>query len=65
MNSVEGYVAHKVHGVKEGQSAFGPSFVIFAILDWAGICNNEKGFLTIKPSFLMELEESKIEKKSI
>ncbi|OCA98716.1 nuclease-related domain-containing protein [Clostridium beijerinckii] len=65
MNSVEGYVAHKVHGVKEGQSAFGPGFVIYAILDWAGICNNEKGFLTIKPSFLMELEESRIEKKSI
>lgn len=59
MNSVEGYIAHKVHGVKEGQSAFGPGFVIFAILDWAGICNNEKGFLTIKPSFLMELGESK------
>jgi len=59
MNSVEGYIAHKVHGVKEGQSSFGPGFVICAILDWAGVCNNERGFLSIKPSFLMELEESK------
>lgn len=58
VNSVEGYVAHKVHGVKEGESSFGPGFVICAILDWADVCNNERGFLTIKPSFLMELEES-------
>ena len=59
MNSVEGYVAHKVHGVKEGESSFGPGFVICAILDWADICNNERGFLTIKPSFLMELKKVK------
>jgi len=57
MNSVEGYVAHKVHGVKEGESAFEPGFVICAILDWADVCNNERGFLTIKPSFLMGFEE--------
>jgi len=43
---------------KEGESSFGPGFVICAILDWADVCNNERGFLTIKPSFLMELEES-------
>ena len=61
MNSVEGYVAHKVHGVKEGESSFGPGFVICAILDWADICNNERGFLTIKSSFLMELEKCEIE----
>lgn len=58
-NSVEGYIAHKVHGVKQGESSFGAGFVIYAILDWASICNNELGFLTIKPSFLLELEESK------
>jgi len=36
MNSVEGYIAHKVHGFQEGETAFGPGFVICAILDWAG-----------------------------
>ncbi|MEH7239095.1 DUF2089 family protein [Bacillus sp. JJ1562] len=50
-NSVEGFIAHKVHGVKEGETAFGPGFVIAAILDWADICRNERGFLSIKPEY--------------
>ena len=54
LNSVEGYIAHKVHGVQEGETAFGPGFVICAILDWAEICNNERGYLTIRSSFLEE-----------
>jgi uncharacterized FlaG/YvyC family protein len=64
MSSVEGYIAHKVHDVKQGESSFGAGFVICAILEWAGICNNELGFLTIKPSFLLELEENKKSIKS-
>jgi hypothetical protein len=47
LNSVEGYIAHKVHGVQEGETAFSAGFVICAILDWAGICRNEKGYLKI------------------
>ncbi|MDD7793821.1 DUF2089 family protein [Clostridium sp. 'White wine YQ'] len=56
LNSVEGYIAHKVHGVQEGETAFGPGFVICAILDWAEICNNERGYLSIKPAFMAELK---------
>lgn len=52
LNSVEGYIAHKVHGVKEGDTAFGPGFVICAVLDWADICKNERGYLTINSVFL-------------
>lgn len=52
LNSVEGYIAHKVHGVKEGETAFGPGFVICAVLDWADICKNERGYLTMNPTFL-------------
>lgn len=51
LNSVEGYIAHKVHGVKEGETAFGPGFVICAVLDWADICKNERGYLTMNPTF--------------
>lgn len=51
LNSVEGYIAHKVHGVKEGETAFGPGFVICAVLDWANICKNERGYLTMNPTF--------------
>lgn len=57
LNSVEGYIANKVHGVEEGKSAFGPGFVVCAILDWAGVCKNERGYLSISPEFLMENDE--------
>jgi len=57
LNSVEGYIAHKVHGVQIGESAFGPGFVISAVLDWAGICRNERGFLSIIPDFIKELKK--------
>ena len=55
INSVEGYIAHKVHGAQEGDTAFGPGFVICAILDWADICNNERGYLSIVPAFTMNI----------
>jgi hypothetical protein len=51
IDSLEGYIAHKVHGVEIGKTAFGPGFVIAAILDWTEICNNERGFVTINPLF--------------
>lgn len=56
LDSVEGYIAHKVHGAQIGETAFGPGFVIAAILDWAGICRNERGYLTINPTFLNEIK---------
>ncbi|HEY8804813.1 MAG TPA: hypothetical protein VIM42_06860 [Clostridium sp.] len=58
INSVEGYIAHKVHGVQEGGIAFGPGFVICAILDWAEICRNEKWYLSINPMFLAEYKKN-------
>lgn len=63
LDSVEGYIAHKVHGVQEGGTAFGPGFVIAAVLDWAGICKNERGYLSIRPSFLTEYEKIEKQKK--
>ena len=58
LNSVDGYIAHKVHGVQEGGTAFGPGFVICAVLDWAEICKNEKWYLSIKPMFLEEYKKN-------
>lgn len=51
LDSVEGYIAYKVHGVKVGATAFGPGFVIAAVLNWVEICNNERGYLTLNPTF--------------
>jgi hypothetical protein len=56
LDSVEGYIAHKVHGVQIGETAFGPGFVIAAVLDWAGICNNERGYLTANSIFMGEVD---------
>lgn len=36
---------------KVSRSAFDPGFVICAVLDWADICKNERGYLTINPTF--------------
>jgi hypothetical protein len=56
LNSVEGYIANKVHGVQIGETAFGPGFIVYSILDWAGICKNERGYLRIVPSFLTDIK---------
>lgn len=56
LDSVEGYIAHKVHGVQIGETAFGPGFVIAAVLEWAEICNNERGYLAINSMFQSELK---------
>ncbi|MHB8963875.1 MAG: hypothetical protein ACYC5K_12070 [Saccharofermentanales bacterium] len=56
IDSVEGYIAYKVHGAKIGNTAFGPGFVIFAVLDWAGICRNELGRISMNPLFMSEMK---------
>ncbi len=43
MNSLEGYIAHEVHGIAMGESAYSPGFVIAAVLDWVGIFVNKRG----------------------
>lgn len=54
IDSLEGHIAHKVHDVQIGKSAFGPGFVIAAVLDWAEICHNGRGYLTINERFISE-----------
>ncbi|WHY79925.1 hypothetical protein QNH20_12615 [Neobacillus sp. WH10] len=55
LDSVGGFIAYKVHDVQIGETAFGPGFVIAAVLDWAGICHNERGYLTINRLFLIQI----------
>lgn len=48
--SLEGYIAHKVHGVQKGGSAYSPGFIIAAVLDWVGVLINERGsIVTLVP----------------
>ncbi len=41
-------IATKYYGHKEGESTFDPVFIIAAILDMAGICENTRGYLRLK-----------------
>lgn len=54
LDSIEGYIAHKVYSTQIGETAFGPGFVIAAVLDWVEICHNERGYLTINNKFMAE-----------
>ena len=41
------YVATECYGKKEGDSSFDPVFMVATILDNAGICKNERGYISI------------------
>ena len=38
-------------GKKEGMSVFDPVFVLSAILDWAGIAHNGRGYLELTAEY--------------
>ena len=41
-------IATEYYGKTQGESSFDPLFVIAAILDWAGIATNERGYMELK-----------------
>lgn len=41
-------IATRYYGHKVGESTFDPVFIIAAILDMAGICENSRGYLRLK-----------------
>lgn len=47
-NTVCYCIATKYYGHKAGESTFVPVFIIAAILDMAGICENARGYLRLK-----------------
>lgn len=51
IDSVEGYLAYKVYNQKLGDSVFRRITPVCNILDWAGICMDERGELLLHPAF--------------
>jgi len=49
LDTVVGAVAYRYMGKSVGESVFDPVFALAAILDWAEICYNERGFLILRP----------------
>ena len=50
-NTVVGAIALNYAGKKLGDSVFDPVFVLAAVLEWAGIANNERGELVLTQSY--------------
>ena len=50
-DTVVGCIAKDYAGKKEGMSVFDPVFVLSAILDWAGIAHNGRGYLELTAEY--------------
>lgn len=53
--TISGYVAKNVYGKLIGESGNEPGFVIYAILDWAGICFNKNGYVEMNEGFVQNI----------
>ena len=47
LDTVVGYIAYKYSGVELGGSTFDPVFVLAAVLDWANIARNCRGYIEL------------------
>ena len=48
LDTISGVILHEYFGVAPGGSGFDPSFVVAAILEWAGIVKNGRGWLELQ-----------------
>lgn len=53
-DTVAGTIIKNYYGKKEGEYAFDPGFALIAILEWAGIINNEWGYIELTANFRQE-----------
>ena len=51
-DTVMGAIAVKYFRKQYGKSTYDPVFVLAAVLDWAGIATNQRGYLTLTPAYL-------------
>ena len=55
-DTIVGCIAKEYAGKKEGMSVFDPVFVLSAILDWAGIAHNKRGYLELTAEYRTKAE---------
>ena len=53
--TVVGAIGYNYSGKTKGSSVYDPVFVLSAVLDWAGIANNERGEIALTASYLSAL----------
>jgi len=47
LNSIEGHIGHLIYGKQPGETLFRRITPIACILIWAGICQDERGYITL------------------
>lgn len=50
-STIIGAIGYQYFHAKDGDSVFDPVFILAAILDWAGIVNNERGELVLTKNY--------------
>jgi hypothetical protein len=50
-STIVGAIAKKYAGKSEGESVFDPVFVMAAVLEWAGIAHNERGYVELTTKY--------------
>lgn len=58
-DTVAGAIAIRYAKKNIGESTFDPVFILAAVLDWAGIAHNRRGYLELTAEYKALLEESK------
>ena len=51
-DTIVGAVAIHYFKKQFGESTYDPTFVLAAMLDWAGIANNQRGFVSLNPNYI-------------
>jgi hypothetical protein len=54
-DTIVGTVAVNYFKKKYGESTYDPTFVLAAMLDWAGIGINQRGFVSLNPNYISKL----------
>ena len=57
--TIVGAIAYDYAGKETGSSVFDPVFVLAAILDWAGVVKNERGYLELTPEYRVRIAQGK------
>lgn len=54
-DTIVGTIATRYFGKEQGESTYDPTFVIAAVLDWADIAINQRGFVALNPQYIAKL----------
>lgn len=64
-DTIVGYIAINYSKKEYGNSAYDPVFVLAAILDWAGIAKNCRGYVQLCEEYMNDSEEKDMEKLAL